>query len=102
MRKLNFTIVKNNYKKILTIIFTTIFVLLLWYTIDWLFFYRHPIEYPSQLTDYELDICLKVKPEFNSALIIQGNLIYWTMKSGQVKVCVNNRILVNGMSINNN
>jgi hypothetical protein len=54
-------------------------------------YYRHPIIKQPLPTKLELSLCNKVKPEFNSRLVVEPNRMYWIMESGKIKICVHNR-----------
>jgi len=47
-----------------------------------------PISQPPQISTNELKACLKLKPTYNSVLVITEHNIYWQDKTIK-KVCVN-------------
>jgi len=72
---------------ILFIIILFIFILLSMECVS----YRHPIIKTIPPTKSETLVCKKLKPEYNSTLVTEPTRIYWTMASGNIKVCVKNR-----------
>jgi hypothetical protein len=80
---------KNKVYVLVIVVSSLIFCgLHLW---NYFYNYRHPVEQIIPMTNEEWSTCRKVKPEFNSVLINDGQRIYWTMKSGKIKVCIKNR-----------